>query len=216
VALHPREDGREGSLASAPTLDPRPTSTPTPTAISPPLDTNVPLTGSLSRLHLTVSRSFLAKLAAARAARGHARPGATAEAILEEALDLLLAGAARGREAKVERPLRTPRPSHADHVPAEVRREVWARDQGRCQWPLDGGGICGSTHLLELDHSKPKARGGPPSVANLRVLCRPHNLESARRSFGVEWMSRFAGAGSRGAMRQAGLSPECAEPRPDL
>jgi hypothetical protein len=31
-------------------------------------------------------------------------------------------------------------------VPAHVKRAVWERDGGRCQWKLDGGGICGSTH----------------------------------------------------------------------
>jgi hypothetical protein len=46
-----------------------------------------------------VSRRFLEKLEAAREARSHARPGATAEAILEEALDLLLAREEKRRAA---------------------------------------------------------------------------------------------------------------------
>jgi hypothetical protein len=28
------------------------------------------------------------------------------------------------------------------HVPAHVKRAVWERDGGRCQWKLDGGGVC--------------------------------------------------------------------------
>src|SRR5437016_10447588 len=46
-------------------------------------DSAEPLTGQLSRLHVTVSRRFLEKLEAARAALSHARPGASAEDVLE-------------------------------------------------------------------------------------------------------------------------------------
>jgi hypothetical protein len=46
-------------------------------------DSSQPLTGELSRLHITVSKRFLEKLEAARDALSHARPGASAEAILE-------------------------------------------------------------------------------------------------------------------------------------
>jgi 5-methylcytosine-specific restriction endonuclease McrA len=191
--------GRNGTTSA-----PAPTSTPTSTAAQHPPATEVPLTATLTRLHLTVSRGFLAKLTSARSARGHARRGATAEAILEEALDLLLAREPKRREAKADRPLGTPRPSAPGHVPAEVRREVWARDAGRCQWPLDGGGICGSTHRPELDHAWPRARGGPPTVANLRILCEAHNKEAARRAFGAPWMARFR----TGTKPPAGETPD--------
>jgi 5-methylcytosine-specific restriction endonuclease McrA len=158
---------------------------------SPEHDRVEPLAADLYRLHVTVSRRFLDKLEAARAIRSHARRRARGEAILEEALDLLLAREARRRTAATERPRAAPRPSSPDRITAEVRRQVWARDEGRCQWPLEGGGICGSTYLLELDHVRPKARGGPPTAANLRALCHAHNAEAARRAFGPEWMRRF-------------------------
>ena len=78
-------------------------------------------------------------------------------------------------------------------MPAALRAEVWSRDQGRCQWPIDSGGVCGSTWQLELDHILPRARGGPCTAANLRVLCRSHNLQAARQAYGATWMSRFTG-----------------------
>jgi 5-methylcytosine-specific restriction endonuclease McrA len=138
-----------------------------------------------------VSRRFLQKLEAVREACSHACPDATTEELLEEALDLLLAREEKRRTAAATRPLATPRPASEDHLPAHVRREVWARDEGMCQWPLDGGGTCGSTHRLQLDHVVPAARGGPPTAANLRILCEPHNKEAARRQFGARWMARF-------------------------
>jgi hypothetical protein len=50
-----------------------------------------PLTSDLRRLHMTVSKQFLDKLESARKGQGHAQPGASAEKVLEAALDLLLA-----------------------------------------------------------------------------------------------------------------------------
>jgi hypothetical protein len=49
------------------------------------------MTKDLARYHVTVPRRLLDKLAAAKAARSHARPNATDADILEEALDLLIA-----------------------------------------------------------------------------------------------------------------------------
>jgi len=121
---------------------------PTPTPMQrPSVD---PLTADLRRLHVTVSRRFLEKLEAAKEALSHARPCADAEAILEAALDLILAQQAK-RRAQAKKP-RKPKATAAsaaeaaDIVPTEVRRTVWVRGDGRCQWRMDGGGNCGSTH----------------------------------------------------------------------
>ncbi len=76
-------------------------------------------------------------------------------------------------------------------ITAAVRRAVWARDGGRCRWPLDGGGVCGSTHQLELDHIVPWARFGGRMEENLRLTCAAHNALAARRSFGERWMERY-------------------------
>ncbi len=88
------------------------------------------------------------------------------------------------------RPPRREGPREA--IPAAVRRAVWERDAGRCTWPLDGGGCCGSIHRLELDHLLPWARGGTPTVDGLRLLCHFHNLLAARLAFGEPCMGRYA------------------------
>lgn len=153
-------------------------------------DSAEPLTADLSRLHVTVSRRFLEKLEGARAALSHARPGATAEEILEAGLDLVLAQQAK-RKGLVENPRKKAPPVKSDRVPAHVKREVWKRDGGRCQWRLDSGGICGSTLRLEFDHVVPLGQGGSSTVENVRVLCRVHNHLAARRAYGNDWMERF-------------------------
>jgi 5-methylcytosine-specific restriction endonuclease McrA len=134
-----------------------------------------PLNADLRRLHVTVSRTFLAKLERARAGQSHVQPLASAEQVLEAALDLLL--------AKQER--------RGSRVPARVKRDVLQRDQHRCQWPLATGGVCGSTVRLQVDHVVPAARGGPSTVDNCRILCAVHNQEAARNAYGGEWMDQF-------------------------
>jgi hypothetical protein len=140
----------------------------------------------------------LDKLEAARVALSHARPGATTEDVLEAALDLLLEKHAK-RRGLVKKPHQVHRSAKPDRVPARVKRAVWTRDGGRCQWPVDSGGVCGSTLRVEIDHVEPKARGGPPTVENLRLLCAFHNRLAARIAFGDPWMDRYRRRSERGA-----------------
>jgi hypothetical protein len=166
------------------------------------------------------------KLKAARDGLSHSIPGATMEQVLEIALDLLLEKQANAR-GKVKRPrailaesppplalLQTepppsttpttePRPPRRDGprpaIPSAVRRSVWERDGDHCTWPLDGGGCCGSTHRLELDHVIPWAEWGPSTVENLRVVCGRHNTLAARLHFGEQQVGRYAGRRAGGA-----------------
>jgi len=170
-----------------------PSGTLPPVAAPPPRDRAKPLDGTVSRLHVTVSRRFLAKLEAAKDALSHAKPGATEEEILEAGLDLLLAKHAK-RKGIVEKPRETPPPSQSDAVPAHVKRAVWSRAGGRCEWRFDSGEVCGSTHQLEFDHHPvPRARGGLPTIENIRVACRAHNHLAARRFFGDACIDRYTG-----------------------
>jgi 5-methylcytosine-specific restriction endonuclease McrA len=77
------------------------------------------------------------------------------------------------------------------HVPASVRRQVWARDGGRCTFVAEDGRRCECRWQLELDHVDEAAQGGPPTVENLRIRCRRHNLFHAEQTFGRAFMARF-------------------------
>jgi 5-methylcytosine-specific restriction endonuclease McrA len=216
---------------------------PTRPAAVPPTLTVEPLDATRARVHLTVRRRLLEKLAAARDALSHSHPGAGADEILEAGLDLILERHAkrrglvskprksppasgsspsargegplpgRGEHSRAERAGVEPRRSKADskrsreHVPTHVMRAVWKRDGGACVWPLDGGGVCGSNHQVELDHIHPVARGGPSTIDNCRLLCRPHQLLAARRVYGDAWMDRFT-------QRRAPPPPEAAPDQP--
>ena len=188
----PRLDLAQGAVLPVELEHPAPTEATRPSAAPPsPAATVQPLTAELNRYHLTVSRRFLEKLEAATAALSHSHPGAGPEEILEAGLDLLLDRAAK-RRGLVMKPRATPRPSsNPDYVPAHVRRAVWERDGGRCQYRLASGDICGSTHRVEIDHLTPRALGGLSTVENCRLACDVHNDRAARRILGDACMDRF-------------------------
>jgi len=126
-------------------------------------------------MHITVSPAFLALLKKAKAGQGRVQPGATDEQVLKAGLELLVAQQEKRKAS----------------VPAKVKREVRVRDGGKCQWPLDSGGICGSTLRLEIDHVIPRGRGGPSTTPNCRILCKAHYLEAARQTYGDTHMDFF-------------------------
>lgn len=72
---------------------------------------------------------------------------------------------------------------------AEIKREVWRRDQAQCTWrdPRTGE-RCSTKHFVEEDHIIPKAMGGEYSVENLRLRCRAHNQRHAIDCYGVSKM----------------------------
>jgi hypothetical protein len=195
----PKRDAKVGTEALQPVeVEP---SSPKPTialaAASPRPRAEVePLTKELARLHLTVPPRLLEKLAAARDALSHVKPGATDAEVIEAALDALNEMAAK-RKGLTDRPLKVPRAAKGDQIPAHVKRAVWERDRGCCQWKLESGGICGSTYQVEFDHLLARALGGLPTVENTRLLCRFHNQFAARQTFGDAWMDQFRGKDRR-------------------
>ena len=156
----------------------------------PPRESVERLDAELARVHVTVSRRFLEKLEAAKDALGHACPGGTAAEILERGLDLVLAQHAK-RQGLVEKPRKGRPGSRSDTIPAEVKREVWRRAGGRCEWRFESGERCGCRRRLEYDHIEPIALGGASTIDNVRLACRPHNLLSARQVFGDAVMDRY-------------------------
>src|SRR2546430_16598526 len=97
----------------------------------------------------------------------HSHPSASLETLLADCMKLALAARAKRSRAETERPRKVapaaPAPG-SRHIPAHVRRAVWARDQGQCTFVADDGRRCAATHRLELHHETPFARGGTATV----------------------------------------------------
>jgi hypothetical protein len=135
-----------------------------------------PMTSTETRIHITVSRDFIALLKKAKTGQSHVQPNVTDEQVLTAALQLLVEKQEKRKAS----------------VPAKVKREVRARDGGKCQWPTASGGVCGSEVRLEIDHVHPHAKGGKSTAENCRLLCKAHNLEAARLAYGDGLMDRYA------------------------
>jgi len=105
----------------------------------------------------------------------HKVPGGDLAAVLHEAIRCGIEkhGERKGavKPARRVAPKTTP-PKDPAAIPAEVRRQVWERDGGRCAWTGPDGKRCGSRWKLEVDHVQPPSRGGTSTLGNLRLACR--------------------------------------------
>lgn len=163
-----------------------------------------PLSASSYRVEFTANAELHRKLQLARNLLSHAVPSGDLAALFERALDELLRAETKRRfGAEKPRKRRALRPG-SRHVPVEVVRAVWERDGSQCTHVDELGRRCSATRFLTLEHKKPFARGGPPTVENLCLLCSAHNAEAARRVFGEEFVTaRRVEADGRGGAKSA-------------
>src|SRR5262249_35881973 len=128
------------------------------------------LTEELARRHLTTDREFEDLLASARSALSHQMPGASELEILKQGLRCIIRDHEKRKGlAEWPRPPKQPTasPSPGAAVPRTGKRAGWQRDQGRCQWPIADGGICGSRErgpvhpVLDPGQGRPRPQGQP-------------------------------------------------------
>ena len=150
--------------------------------------TLAPLSPERYLLKVTLSAETHAKLRRAQDLIRHTIPNGDPAVVIDRALTLLVGELERTKVAKIARSGRTSqsrrRPSprctaSARHIPASIRRAVWARDEGRCAF-VGARGRCTETGGLEFHHRIPFADCGPTSIENLSLRCRAHNAHEAR------------------------------------
>jgi hypothetical protein len=143
-----------------------------------------PLAPDRYRLRVTISGATVEKLRLAQDMLRHAVPSGDEAAVLDRALTSLLAELARAKFAATSRP-GAPRPTApgSRHLPAEVKREVWLRDLGRCAFVSPDGRRCGERAFVEFHHVRPFAVGGEATAGNVQLRCRRHNGYEARVFF---------------------------------
>jgi hypothetical protein len=146
----------------------------------------VPLAADRYQIRFTASGSTWRKLCMARDMLRHAVPSGDPSEIFERALTALIADLARKKCAEVKSPRRKTQPPAPGSrtVPAEVRRAVWIRDQGRCAYVSPRGRRCRERGFLEFHHVKPYALDGPPTITNIELRCRAHNRYESQVVFG--------------------------------
>ena len=170
----PVEAHSAAALVSAPVEGPAPRRVPV-----------APLAPERYKVQFTMSRNSHDKLRRVQDLLRHQIPSGDLATIFDRALTLLLDELERKKLAVTARPRAVKQTdTHGRHVPAAVRRAVWARDEGRCKFEGPAG-RCTETGMLEVHHLIPYASGGSTTAENLELRCAAHNRYEAERYFGL-------------------------------
>ncbi len=224
AARHPRSDVLPLIVATSPTSAGAHAAAAESTsagahAAALPTASAVPLSADSFAITFTIDRACKDKLAQAQALLSHRLPGGDPGAVMNLALDALLAQLRKQRFAVTNAPRagRARKPG-TRYIPAGVRRKVWERDGERCAFVSSAGHRCTETRWLELHHMSPHARGGAAVADNLELMCRAHNGYLAEVDFGVEYIRHVKADAvrARGAARAASEAApsEAAPPAP--
>lgn len=153
-----------------------------------------PLSEDAYRIQFTGRRAFRDKLRRAQDLLRHRFRKGDVGAILELALDALIERVEKERFGKGRKERQRPAAAEAKassrHIPDAIKREVYARDGGRCTFQDDSGRRCEATGALEYDHIDGFARVPVHSVERIRLLCRAHNQHAAEKIYGRALMER--------------------------
>ncbi|HEY8369576.1 MAG TPA: hypothetical protein VIM86_09720 [Thermodesulfobacteriota bacterium] len=196
------------SLPAPAVVEQRPAPAPAPAQVPPARPPVVaPLAPDRYKVQFTASAETYAKLRQAQDLLRHQIPDGDVAQVLDRALTVLVDTLLKQKVGATERPRAgtPPRPG-SRHVPAAVKRAVWARDGGRCAFVSRTGRRCAERGFLEFHHVRPYAEGGAATVANIELRCRAHNGYEAERVFGPwgESQVREPAAVYTGAYRASG------------
>ena len=141
-------------------------------------------------------------------------PNGAPAVVFDKALDALIVNLKKERFA-VGRKTRNPAApaesaSWSRNVPDAIKRAVYERAQGCCEFVGDDCRRCIETGGLELDHVEGFARTHVHSVEGIRLLCHVHNLLAAEQMYGRAFLDRVRrelGEARASAPRETPVSP---------
>jgi hypothetical protein len=199
----PRGTSAPGASVPAATrlmTEPTRTATPSPRTVVEPALTEQPLGGERYRIQFTGGAELRQLLQEARGLLRHRIPDGAPGPIFEQALRLLVRELRKSKYAQTSRPLSRRASENRDtgparQIPAQIRREVVARDGERCTFVGRRGRVCGSRDGLEFHHLDPWARSHRHSADRIALYCRTHNHLAAERDYGRDHMQRCRAGG---------------------
>ena len=157
-----------------------------------------PLGGKRFKIQFTASQALCDKLREAQALLRHQVPCGDLSEIFGRALTLLVEDTKRKKFALTSRPRTRSGASRkagtaSRHIPAEIKRAVFERDEGRCAFAGRNDRRCASRDFLEYHHLDPWARSKRHSIERIELRCRGHNHYAAMLDYGSEHMARSRG-----------------------
>lgn len=198
----PAGDGPAGGAATPEATSNAAPPSPAPTAIARRPEIR-PLTPERYRLQFTISKAAHDTLRHVQDLLCREIPNGDPAAIFERALDLLARDVEKKKLAATDKP-RPPRARKdgTRDATADVKRAVWERDGGRCAFEGPPG-RCAERRYLEWHHVQPFGHQGPPTVDNISLRCRAHNVYESDLVFGrfVPRTDR-GGSGNHAASRE--------------
>ena len=138
-------------------------------------------------LRVTIGGAFKADLETLVSLLSHKLRRNDLAAVLKEAVRCAIEthGKRRGavppsRKRKSRAPLSAEEiPDRSQSIPAEVKRAVYERDGGCCDFVGKNGRRCGSRWQLEYNHVPALAKGGKHTVDGIHLACRRHDIHDA-------------------------------------
>jgi hypothetical protein len=174
-----------------------------------------PLSPRRYKLEVTLDQQAHDQLRQLQDLLAHQIPNGDPAVVVKRAIELLLAETLKKKTAMTEKPRArsTPRGQSTPRsqsmstarsqststpggqamrasraIPAQFKRQVWERDEGRCGFMGEDDHRCNETRGLEYAHLHPWGKGGQHSLENLGLRCRAHNAYEASQDYGVEFM----------------------------
>ena len=156
-----------------------------------------PLGGKRFKIQFTGDGALCEKLREAKSLLRHRIPDGDLAEIFDRALTVLLEVTKRERFAQTSRPRKQSKAAQepkgaSRHIPAEIKRAVFARDRGRCAFVARNGRRCESRDFLEYHHRDPWGKAKRHSTDRIELRCRGHNRYAAMQDYGPAHMARFA------------------------
>jgi len=177
-----------------------------------------PLGCARYKVQFTASAELHAKLERLRALMRSQVPDGDLATIIERAVTEKLEQLESRRFAKARRPRKSLGESDTSpssrHIPAAVRRAVYARDGGRCRYVDEAGRRCSERDRVEYHHRHPFGVGGDHSPTNTRLMCRAHNAYLAEHDYGSQTMARWSHRGGTSPRVLARSDPHADVRRP--
>lgn len=134
-----------------------------------------PVSGEYTEISFPANQALMEKFERLKDLWAHKNHSRSYEKLFEEMADRCLAEEER-LQRKASRTTKKRCARMSRHIPQEIRREIWRRDEGKCQYrDRVTRQPCESRHGVQIDHIKPYALGGTHDPGNLRLLCGAHN-----------------------------------------